>query len=38
LKEKLERNRQKAKQAKQNALAAKSASSGTASALDRFGF
>ncbi|GAA5989617.1 hypothetical protein JCM5350_003195 [Sporobolomyces pararoseus] len=38
LKEKLEKNRLKAKQAKQNALAAKSASSGTASALDRFGF
>ncbi|GAA5886132.1 hypothetical protein JCM16303_000057 [Sporobolomyces ruberrimus] len=38
LKEKLERNRVKAKQAKQNALAAKSASSGTASALDRFAF
>ncbi|GAA5905446.1 Utp7p [Sporobolomyces salmoneus] len=38
LKEKLERNRVKVKQAKQNALAAKSASSGTASALDRFGF
>lgn len=38
LKEKLEKNRIKAKQAKQNALAAKSASSGTASALDRFGF
>ncbi|GAA6063775.1 hypothetical protein JCM10212_005564 [Sporobolomyces blumeae] len=38
LKEKLERNRVKAKQAKQNALAAKSAASGSASALDRFGF
>ncbi|GAA5866695.1 hypothetical protein JCM1840_002432 [Sporobolomyces johnsonii] len=38
LKEKLERNRQKAKQVKQNKLAAQSAASGTAGALDRFGF
>ncbi|CEQ41621.1 SPOSA6832_03353 [Sporobolomyces salmonicolor] len=38
LKEKLERNRQKAQQVKQNKLAAQSAASGTAGALDRFGF
>lgn len=38
LKEKLERQRAATKIAKQNALAQKSAASGTAGALDRFGF